>query len=376
MKPTTERRSSIIKRSIRILAPLALCVALALGCGRSQPDNGHPAPGTVSLQEPLGSAATPVSLAVERAAIPTVSAAVRTIPPTATPPLLVPTPTPTITDVVVPYPPLGAPSLDYLILLSDVIAWVRPPAVTNMSKTIPSEDGVAPTYRPFVDFEFEVVEYLKGSGGNTLAVESPHEHTYLTDKEALSAATNIVTNQNSAFAAAPPVFSADMRRREAVVFLNLNEERYWSRYYGDSSAAKTSEPVYYYENAVGEYAADSIDLTKKSWLPLVGTELGGATGASPDAAVESVPKFLNTEPTESLAEPSELTLEYLRSRIDAVTVILKKAKVLKGTKNASLSSLRLRECCERIWNWRENHIHRRPLGKVRSLRGCPPARNS
>ena len=221
---------------------------------------------------------------------------------------------------MVPYLATITPSLDELILLSDVIAWVRPPAVTNTSKTIPSEDGVAPTYRPFIEFKFEVVEYLKGSGGNTLAVESPHGHTYLTDKEALSAATNVAALNAESYPASgdlTPVFSVDAYRREAVVFLSLHEDRYWRRYYGDPSAAKASEPVYYFENSFGEYVADIISLAKKSWLPLVGAESGRSAGASPDAVVESVPKFLNTEPIESAAEPDELTLEYLRSRIDA-----------------------------------------------------------
>ena len=337
MKLATERRSAIMKRFLIALAPLAFCVALALGCGLSQPDDGYPTAGTASLQAPLESAATPVGSAVERAATPAVSAAVRAVPPTPTPPqppppLLVPTPTPTVSDVVVPYLATITPSLDELILLSDVIAWVRPPAVTNTSKTIPSEDGVAPTYRPFVEFEFEVVEYLKGSGGNTLAVESPHGHTYLTDGEARSAATDIVTatSRYPASVDMTPVFSADAYRRESVVFLSLHEGRYWRRYYGDASAESPSEPVYYFENTFGEYVSDVVDLAKKSWLPMVGEESGIDIGASPDAVVESVPKFLNTEPIESAAEPGELTLEYLRSRIDAVAAILKKGEGIEG----------------------------------------------
>ena len=327
----------MMKRLLIALAPLALCMALALGCGRSQPDDSYPAEGTSSLQTPLDSAATPVDSTVARAPTPTVSAAIRAIPPTATsplstPPLLVPTPTPTVTDAAVPYLATITPSLDELILHSDVIAWVRPPAVTNTSKTIPSEDGVAPTYRPFVEFEFEVVEYLKGSGGNTLAVESPHGHTYLTDGEALSAATDIATatSRYPASVDMTPVFSVDAYRRESVVFLSLHEGRYWRRYYGDASAEIPSEPVYYFENTFGEYVSDVVDLAKKSWLPMVGEESGIDIGASPDAVVESVPKFLNTEPIESAAEPGELTLEYLRSRIDAVAAILKKGEGIEG----------------------------------------------
>ena len=143
MKLATERHSAMMKRLLIALAPLALCMALAFGCGRSQSDDGYPAEETASLQPPLESAATPVGSTVESAPTPTVSAAVRAVPPTPTPPqppppLLVPTPTPTVSDAVVPYLATITPSLDELILHSDVIAWVRPPAVTNTSKTIPS----------------------------------------------------------------------------------------------------------------------------------------------------------------------------------------------------------------------------------------------
>ena len=182
MKLASERRSSLLKRAVSVLAPLAFCVAFILGCG-----SGRTETRTAPIQTPPSY--TPAS--AESSA-----------------PLLVPTPTPGPFHFVsaVPYGP-GVPTLDENIFHADVIALVRPPAVEGKSKTVPSEDGVAPTYRPLTEFQFEVVEYLKGSGGKTLTVEYPQSHTYLTDDEALSVATRL-TSDRSATADGLPRYSA------------------------------------------------------------------------------------------------------------------------------------------------------------------------
>ena len=144
-----ELYSITIKQSPRALVSPALCVAFILGCGSDRTETRTAPIQTSPSYTPASDDAT-VSVAT---------------PPLAAPPLVpTPTPGPPRSASTAPYSPV-APSLDENIFHADVIAWARPPAVTGKSKTIPSEDGVAPTYRPFIEFRFEVVEYLKGSGG-------------------------------------------------------------------------------------------------------------------------------------------------------------------------------------------------------------------
>ena len=282
----TDLRPTIAKRALLTLAPLALCIALALGCG------GSPAP------------------------------------------LLVPTPTPQSPMASSPAYTPGVPTLDENIFNADVIALVRPPIVTGKSKTIHSEDGVAPTYRPFVEFQFEVVEYLKGSGGNLLTVESPQRHTYLTDNEALLLATDSLANRSAASDGLSPIFSAGGDDRGAVIFLRLADD-----VNAATGIAGASSQAYYFESPMGPSLFDTvslrpfdqnyIDTSQKSWLPIDYASSGKSVAAS-DGFGDSDPKFLNPKPIEDAAEPSELTLEYLRSRIKAVADMLAEGEGVEG----------------------------------------------
>ena len=244
--------------------------------------------------------------------------------------LLVPTPTPAPVDAVVLLP-MSAPSLDENILHADVIAWVRPPTVTGKSKTIASEEGVAPTYRPFVEFDFEVVEYLKGSGEKTLTVESSQRHTYLTDSEALSAATDLLSGRSASTDETSPIFNAGDDNRDAVIFLRLSDDDV-----ADSGAADASSQVYYFEAPVASnnpFDSLSTDAYSKSWLPMTEASLGksGATSQdASDASGDSEAKFLNPKPIESAAEPNELALEYLRARIKSVAAMLAEGEGVDG----------------------------------------------
>ena len=304
-----------INQSILISVLASLCAALIIGCGGSRPEMQPASPQTSPSH-------TPTQPATVEAAAPTT--------------LLVPTSTPHPPQhySMPPQFPASVPSLDENIINADVIAWVRPPTVTGKSKTIASEDGVAPTYRPFIEFEFEVVEYLKGSGGDTLTVQSPQSHTYLTDGEALSASSDTLTDRRFASDALSPVSSARVDARQAVVFLRLRGENYWGKYYGDSSAASASDGVYYFEDSLRAYDPNNTDMTRKAWLPLVG-EASGKSLAASDSSGDSPPKFLNAEPTESaiepsVSEPNELTLEYLRSRVKAVAAMLAEGEGIEG----------------------------------------------
>ena len=337
MKLASESRAAIM-RSIRILAQLALCVALALGCGLSQPSSDQADAQSASLQTSPTRAPAQVEALPPRAT-PSVSAQPATGEAAPSAALLVPTATPPPSQLysMPPQYPPGVPSLDELIINADVIAWVRPPTVTGKSKTIASEDGVAPTYRPFVEFQFEVAEYLKGSGGSALTVESTRRrqnceiallggkppkprpsswrpeyepdhcgilerHTYLTDKEALSIATDAMANEYD-----------DMGHREGVVFLQVPDDV-------DSGA---SGQIHHFLKL---YPADK---SEKAWLPATEAS-SGKSAVALDGSGGSTPDFLNTEPSDTFGEPSELTLEYLRSRIKAVAAMLAEGDGIEG----------------------------------------------
>ena len=85
--------------------------------------------------------------------------------------LLVPTPTPHFMSSTFFFE--GTTSLEERIFHADVIAHVRPVSVLGKWKTIPSDEGVAPTYLPFLEIGFKPIEYLKGSGDTQIIVEEP-----------------------------------------------------------------------------------------------------------------------------------------------------------------------------------------------------------
>jgi len=330
-----KRCSEMAKLSFCVLA---FCVALALGCGLSQPSSDWTDAQSASLQTSPTRAPTQVATASPRS-IPSVSAQPATDEAASSAALLVPTSTPPPPEhysMPPQYPP-GVPSLDELIINADVIAWVRPPTVTGKSKTIASEDGVAPTYRPFVEFQFEVAEYLKGTGGSALTVESTRRlqncesellggkppkprppswrpeydpdycgilerHTYLTDKEALNIATDTMANQYD-----------DRKRREGVVFLQ----------FPDDVDGGASGQIHRF------LKLRPSDDSEKAWLA-ANEASSGKSAVALDGSGGSVPDFLNPEPSKTFAEPSELTLEYLRSRVKAVAAMLAEGEGIEG----------------------------------------------
>ena len=290
--------SAIARLAIHAATLLALCVAFTLGCGGSQ-SAGQPA----SSQTSQSRATTP------NGGTPTVAKTPETASAASSTALLVPTSTPgpfRFHESTVPYSP-GVPTLDENIFHADVIAWVRSPTVTNRSKTLPSGDGVAPTYRPFVEFDFEVVEYLKGSGESALTVETSqiYTHTYLTEKEALGVTVDTPADR-----------TGGKRRVEGVVFLQFPDD-------GDAGGGASTQSYRFLK-------AFPVDTSEKSWLPAVDASAGKSTGASPDAVKTATPEFLNTDPVDGIAESSELTLEYLRSRIKAVADMVAKGEGIEG----------------------------------------------
>ena len=290
------------------LLTLALCLISASACGQSRPSDeyaapelGMPAPATDA--QAVSATPAPESAADFR---PNLAAPIES-PAQAS--LLVPTPT-QIPDAVALAPYWDAkPSLDQLIFEADAIIWARPPSISGKTETIAGEDGVAPTYRPFVEFEFEVVEYLKGGGGDTVRVKSPQRHTYLIESDALTASNVALSERNAAY-----------DDREAVVFLRNSEN--------GGAGART----YYFESASRETAFDksySIDGGYNAWLPAAETHATKAGAATDERADGASHNFL-ADPEPGVTELTELTIDGLRSRIAAVDAMIKKGEGIEG----------------------------------------------
>ena len=204
-------------------------------------------------------------------------------------------PTPTLQFISSTYPDHGTTSLEERIFRADVIAHVRPVSVLGKWKTIPSDEGVAPTYLPFLEIGFKPIEYLKGSGDTRIIVEEPGRGTYLTKEMAQENADQMLRNR---------AWNYD----EAVVFL---EEGL------GASGPEDSRYRFILSKAGfrGKYALDS---DNKAWLPRGDFSRGD-------------PVFLtDSEPSGERGVPPVISLKDLRSSIEAVDTLVKEGEGIDG----------------------------------------------
>ena len=222
--------------------------------------------------------------------------------------LTAPSPTPAAT--LVPPAPI-TPSIEKRVFDADVIVRARPPSVSGKVETVPSADEcVAPTYRPELVFQFPVIEYLKGNGGDTLSVEFPFAgssgaHTYLKREEAQSALTKQLANRN-----------ATWDNRDAALFLKIDA----SRNDVNADGAVDTPPTYrFVRNTHNDYTIDKVN---KPWLPVA-----DASGQS-----DSEPVYiLDSETTEEGSERlPTMSLTELRASIESVASILKAGEGIEG----------------------------------------------
>ena len=111
-----------------------------------------------------------------------------TVAPGASPtPTLVP-PTPRTEPFGGPHAPPGAqvsPSLEEQIFDSDTIVRASLLSASARAETVPSDPGVAPTYRAVHELRFTVHEYLTGSGPSEIVVVVRDEYTSNAESDAL-----------------------------------------------------------------------------------------------------------------------------------------------------------------------------------------------
>ena len=246
--------------------------------------------------------------------------------PTPTPrsEVTVPTPTPS-TEVLVPTPTPRSqvaqntiwsvsPSIEEQILTSSVI--VRASLLSAAAtETVPSDEGVASTFRPVQELSFRVHEYLKGSGPAEVLVALRGRHTYLTAAEALQAATESVSVRNTTWDG-----------REGVLFLNPLRSPYSPA--GDSNGSDPGSgdraptaPAFAFtlSNPVVQSEWDyAVDTLSRSWLPARDDSGASGTGdRSSDAAATQV--FI----TDGAKSPPPVTsLADLRSSIAEIDTMV------------------------------------------------------
>ena len=283
------------------LALLLLGVVLVAAC--SQGESSGPRP--PELMQPTSPA--PASEAAPPSPTPAQEAA-----------LLSPTPTPAVRshthslDVLTKTPA----SIDHRILLSDVVARAAFSSATATVTTIPSGEGVAPTYRAALELRFTVAEYLKGNGAASIVVEVVDGHTYLTRDEALGVAQLWSQTRN-----------ATWDNREAVLFLvSATGADAAGGAQGRQGGPSAETALRFTETGLGGYELDGGD---KTWLPASeasgqseGQASGQTGGADPLYLTASEPGDDGSLPTVSLSE--------LRSHVSAVAATLAKGAGIEG----------------------------------------------
>ena len=253
MKPTTERRSAMMKRAARVPAPLALWAfalmsAVALLAARVADDE---------FAKPV--AATPSNHTIV---------------------------------------PQGPTSVEELIFLAETVARVR---LLSAEPDSMLRSG-RPT--PVFTFRFRVIEYLKGSGGDELTVRAFAEHMYsgiyryFTDTPTPDADAALRTAKSS-------LAQRDARwdDREALVFLNPSVAPKEAGVY--NFAWRYSGPT-----PSDHYAVTSAD--NKAWLPASALPSGDAA-AEPGyltyaSSPESSDAIISLSEIESLVEANWDTL--------------------------------------------------------------------
>ena len=163
-------------------------------------------------------------------------------------------------------------SVEEQIFTSRVIVRASLLSAAAKTETIPSGEGVAPTYRAVQELRFTAHEYLKGSGPSVAVVVVRSEHTYLTEAEAQRVADKSVSRRNTAWDG-----------RQGALFL---QPLYPSSTPAGAETApgQASAPAFQFtvsNNGQSEWDY-SIDTVSRSWLPA--EETANATDQTSAAA--------------------------------------------------------------------------------------------
>ena len=209
-------------------------------------------------------------------------------------------------------------TLESNIFHSSVIARVEPPlSITPVGREIDNGEGVASTYRPFVEIRFKVIEYLKGNGTDEIAVDYPvHRHTYLEQEKAEEIALFAMVERNT-----------NWDHLEGVVFLFHSSE-----FEREPAAAIRTDFNYLFASRRALLAGEphglphTFDSHIKVWLP-------AATERALNNPPDSAQQFLvDPKPIKGLTEPVPMTVAQLRNEIKAVDELVAAGEGIDGYK--------------------------------------------
>ena len=181
-----------------------------------------------------------------------------------------PTPTPAEAGQGLIYAPATvSPSLEEQIFYSNTIVLASLASTHAGTETVPSDPGVAPTYRAVHELRFKIQEYLKGSGPTEILVVVRDEHTYPEESDALSWAQTQLSRRQT-----------DWDDRLGVLFLKTGQPyRPWSgqRYAATRASHFTLSNPY---ESPWDYTVDTLS---RAWLPsrdagTLGTRSSDAVG--------------------------------------------------------------------------------------------------
>lgn len=277
---------------LNTLLALLLCATYAFGCAFQQ--DAHIQHGD-QIQKSERQSSAPMPTVVQSS--PTVVQSSATL-------LVQPSPTPSLFSAAhrVPVPP----SIEMRVVDSDVMVRVRPPSISGKVHSIASTDeGVAPTYRPVIVFQFPVIEYLKGGGGNEISVEWPFagRHTFVTEEEALDALMLGLDQRDTA-----------LEKRDAVVFLQMAEQR---------GVIGATGAIYRFTTfASNDYTLDG---NNKPWLPS-----NQAVSGALDETDEQISYLLEANAVGGNSNSGTITLSELRAKVDSIVAILNEGEGIEG----------------------------------------------
>ena len=241
--------------------------------------------------------------------------------PVASPtPTLVP-PTPTTEMFGGPHAPPYAqvsPSLEEQVFHSDTIVRASLLSASAGTETVPSDPGVAPTYRPIHELRFTVHEYLKGSGPTEIVVVVRADHTYLSAADALEAAEWRLMQRKTTWDG-----------RQGALFLGPAGAS------GDGRRSVTPGPTSpAFEFTLSNYGVQtpwdySVDTLSRAWLPSSGD------GSSYVRSSDTAGLTFITDGT--LSPPPVVSLSELRSQVTELEATLASGAGVEG----------FRECVQR-----------------------------
>ena len=217
-----------------------------------------------------------------------------------------------------------APSLEEQIFESDFIVRASLLSATAETETVPSGEGVSPTYRAVQRLRFTIHEYLKGTGPSEAEIVVRGKRTNSTRTQASSVAQAAVSRRNTTWDG-----------RQGILFLETLNPPFQPA--GGASGAEQGATAPAYAFAQYNYGGEtewhySIDTLSRVWLPASG-DSRGPTGQSSDNANQ---EFIIDG---SVTPPPVVSLTGLRGEITEFEAEMEAGEGITGFKECVSRSL-------------------------------------